>query len=351
LGLAGRLPAKRPPSLSVCYFVNSGSEASELALRLARAHTASKGTVVLDGAYHGNSNALIEISPYKYDGKGGAGEPPFVRKVPMPDTYRGAYRRNDSESGARYAAHVQSASNTLTAAGYPRASFIAESLMGSSGQLVLPDGFLRAAYAHVRANGGLCIADEVQCGFGRVGSHFWGFETQGVVPDIVVMGKPMGNGHPMGAVVTTPEIAASFDNGMEYFSTFGGNPVSCAIGLAVLDVLEDEKLQANALRVGEYLRRGFESIASQHEIVGDVRGLGLFIGVEFVLARDSLEPAPAQTSYITNRLKERGVLVSIDGPLDNVLKIKPPLVFSEADADFFVDTLDIVLGENGARRV
>lgn len=349
LRYAERLAATLPAPLKVCYFVNSGSEASELALRLARAHTRSKGTVVLDGAYHGNSSALIDISPYKYDGKGGAGEPGFVRKVPMPDLYRGAFRRGDSKAGSRYAASVDAALRQLTASGFERASFIAESLMGSSGQIVFPVGFLRTAYAHVRATGGVCIADEVQVGFGRVGSHFWGFETQGVVPDIVVMGKPMGNGHPMGAVVTTPEIAASFDNGMEYFSTFGGNPVSCAIGLAVLDVLEDEKLQANALRVGEYLRNGFKQLAKRHEIIGDVRGLGLFVGVEFVLNRATLEPAPVQTAYITNRLKERGVLVSIDGPLNNVLKIKPPLVFNGADADFFVATLDTVLSENSAR--
>jgi 4-aminobutyrate aminotransferase-like enzyme/Ser/Thr protein kinase RdoA (MazF antagonist) len=349
LRYADRLCATLPASLSVCYFVNSGSEASELALRLARTHTRSNATVVLDGAYHGNTRALVDISPYKYNGPGGGGQPPFVRKVTMPDPYRGPYRREDPRAGERYAAEVRDALSDLRADGLPRGSFIAESLMGSSGQIVLPDGFLRAAYQHVREGGGVCIADEVQVGLGRVGTHFWGFETQGVVPDIVIMGKPLGNGHPLGVVATTPEIAASFANGMEYFSTFGGNPVSCAIGLAVLDVIADEGLQANALRVGEQLQQGFRELARRHELIGDVRGLGLFLGVELVRDRKTLEPAPAQTRYITQRLKERGVLISIDGPLNNVLKIKPPLVFSSADAAFFVEMLDLVLAEDGAR--
>jgi 4-aminobutyrate aminotransferase-like enzyme/Ser/Thr protein kinase RdoA (MazF antagonist) len=349
LRYADRLCATLPAPLSVCFFVNSGSEASELALRLARTHTGSKATVVLDGAYHGNTSALVDISPYKYDGPGGSGQPPFVRKVVMPDPYRGPYRREDPRAGEKYAAAVRDALGELGASGWPKGSFIAESIMGSSGQIVLPDGFLRAVYQHVRDAGGVCIADEVQVGLGRVGSHFWGFETQGVVPDIVIMGKPLGNGHPLGAVVTTPEIAASFNNGMEYFSTFGGSPVSCAIGLEVLNVMADEGLQANALSVGNHLMRGFGKLATRHALIGDVRGLGLFLGVELVRDRATLEPAAAQTTYVTQRLKERGVLVSIDGPLNNVLKIKPPLVFSQADADFFVETLDVILAEDGAR--
>jgi 4-aminobutyrate aminotransferase-like enzyme len=195
----------------------------------------------------------------------------------------------------------------------------------------------------------VCIADEVQVGFGRVGSHFWGFETHDVVPDIVVVGKPMGNGHPMGAVITTPEIAASFTNGMEYFSTFGGNPVSCAIGLAVLDVIADESLQANALDTGAYFRRGLDGLAARHPLIGDVRGRGLFLGVECVCDRESLEPAARQTTYVCNRLRDRGVLTSVDGPLHNVLKIKPPMVFTTTDADRFVEALDVVLGEDLAQ--
>ncbi|HET7640231.1 MAG TPA: aminotransferase class III-fold pyridoxal phosphate-dependent enzyme, partial [Ktedonobacteraceae bacterium] len=192
-------------------------------------------------------------------------------------------------------------------------------------------------------------ADEVQVGFGRVGTHFWGFETQDVVPDIVTMGKPMGNGHPLAAVVTTPEIAASFNNGMEYFNTFGGNPVSCAIGLAVLDVIADEQLQANALEVGQHLMDGLRKLMDTYPLIGDVRGLGLFVGIELVLDRATLAPAAAQAAYIANRMRERGILLSTDGPFHNVLKIKPPLVFTEANADFLVSTLDELLKEDRAR--
>lgn len=336
---AERLCATLPEPLRVCFFVNSGSEACDLALRLARTHTRSLATVVVDGAYHGNTSALVDISPYKYDGPGGTGQPGFVRKVPTPDVYRGWNGRTG----------VQEAIAGLAAAGLARPTFIAESLLGSCGQFVLPAGFLEDAYRQVRAANGVCIADEVQVGFGRVGTHFWGFQTQDVVPDIVVMGKPMGNGHPIGAVVTTPEIAASFHNGMEYFSTFGGNPVSCAIGLAVLDVIRDEALQDQALRVGEHLRQGFRELAPRHAIIGDVRGLGLFVGVEFVRDRQTLKPAREETTYVCNRLKDLGILVSVDGPLHNILKIKPPLVFTAADADHFVETLDRILGEDAAQ--
>jgi 4-aminobutyrate aminotransferase-like enzyme len=189
------------------------------------------------------------------------------------------------------------------------------------------------------------VADEVQVGFGRVGSHFWAFETQGVVPDILTLGKPIGNGHPLAAVITTPEIAASFNNGMEYFNTYGGNPVSCAVGMAVLDVIEADRLQENALKVGDHLQAGLKGLMPKYPLIGDVRGLGLFIGIEFVLDRDTLAPAAAQAAYIVERMKEHGILVSTDGPLHNVIKIKPPLVFSEENADFFVSTLDKILAE------
>jgi 4-aminobutyrate aminotransferase-like enzyme len=192
----------------------------------------------------------------------------------------------------------------------------------------------------------VCIADEVQTGFGRVGTHFWAFETQGVVPDIVTLGKPIGNGHPLGAVVTTPEIAASFANGMEYFNTYGGNPVSCAIGLAVLDVIRDEQLQANALKAGAHLMNGLRQLMDKHPLIGDVRGLGLFVGIELVSDRETLAPATEQASYVANRMKECGILLSTDGPFHNVLKIKPPLMFTEADADFLVGTLDGILEED-----
>ncbi len=347
--LAERLCAKLPEPLRVCFFVNSGSEANALALRLARTHAKSKETIVLEGAYHGNTGDLIEISPYKFDGPGGSGAPPFVHSVPLPDVYRGPFRRDDPRAGEKYARHVEQAIAHIQSQGKQVGALIAESLMGSCGQIVLPDGFLQEAYRSLRAAGGVCIADEVQVGLGRVGTHFWGFETQGVTPDIVVLGKPIGNGHPLGAVVTTPEIAASFDNGMEYFSTFGGNSVSCAIGLAVLDVIEEERLQAKALQVGNRLMDGFRRLAEKHALIGDVRGLGMFLGVELVNDRETLEPAAEQTAYVVNRLKERGILVSIDGPLRNVLKIKPPLAFDEADADFFVETLDGILQEDSAQ--
>jgi 4-aminobutyrate aminotransferase-like enzyme len=264
----------------------------------------------------------------------------------MPDVYRGQFKYSDPLAGRKYARHVARNVELIQESGGRVGTFICESLLGCGGQIVLPDGYLAEGYRHVRNAGGLCIADEVQTGFGRVGSHFWGFETQGVVPDIVTLGKPIGNGHPMGAVVTTPEIAASFANGMEYFNTFGGNPVSCAIGLAVLDVIESEGLQANALKAGTKLMTGLRELMDSHPLIGDVRGLGLFVGVELVSDRETLEPAAEQADYVVNRMKQRGILLSTDGPLHNVIKIKPPLVFTEANADFLVSTLDKILTED-----
>ena len=348
---AERLTATLPAPLSVCYFVNSGSEANELALRLARAYTNRRDTVVVDGGYHGNTTTLIDVSPYKHDGPGGGGPAAWVHKVPMPDLYRGRFRREDPRASERYATAVADAVARIRSRGTQPAAFLCESVLSSGGQIVLPPGFLAAAYAHVRRAGGVCIADEVQVGFGRVGTHFWGFETQGVVPDIVTLGKPMGNGHPIGAVITSPEIAAAFANGMEYFSTFGGNPVSCAIGLAVLDVIAEEGLQANALDVGQHLHAGLADLAARRPLIGDVRGLGLFLGVELVRDRSTLEPAGDEADRVASRLSERGVLVSTDGPFHNVLKIKPPLVFTMADADHLVGALDHVLSETiGHRR-
>jgi len=344
---AERLCATLPAPLSVCFFVCSGSEANELALRLVRTHTRQQDIIVVDIGYHGNTTALVEISPYKFDGPGGQGAPPYVHKVPVPDVYRGEYRGTDPHVAAKYASHVESVIRQMQQRQRNLAAFICESLPGCGGQLVLPENYLKEVYRHVRNAGGVCIADEVQVGFGRVGTHFWGFETQGVMPDIVTMGKPIGNGHPLAAVVTTPEIAASFDSGMEYFNTFGGNPVSCAIGLAVLDVIADEHLQENALRVGTHLMEHLRGLMAKHSLIGDVRGLGLFVGIELVLDRETLEPAAAQASYIANRMRERGILLSTDGPFHNVLKIKPPMVFTQANADFLVATLDEILAEDG----
>ena len=346
VGYAERLCAKLPEPLSVCFFVNSGSEANDLALRLARSYTGQRDLLILDGAYHGNLTSLIDISPYKFDGPGGEGAPSHVHKTPLPDPYRGPYKGYSAETGSRYAAHVGEAIQSLAEQDRGISAFIAESLPGCGGQIVLPDGYFTEAFRHVREAGGVCIADEVQVGFGRVGSHFWGFETQDAVPDIVTLGKPIGNGHPLGAVVTTPEIAGAFDNGMEYFNTFGGNPVSCAVGLAVLDIIEDEGLQANALEVGGYLLEGLRALASDHPIIGDVRGMGLYVGVELVLSRDTLEPGGHQASYVANRMRDHGVLISTDGPLHNVLKIKPPLVFTEENADYLLHCLGKVLKED-----
>jgi 4-aminobutyrate aminotransferase-like enzyme/Ser/Thr protein kinase RdoA (MazF antagonist) len=340
---AERLCATLPAPLSVCFFVCSGSEANELALRLARTHTRQKDVIVVDAAYHGNTTSLVEISPYKFDGPGGTDAPPYVHTVPMPDVYRGQYKRTDPRAAEKYAYYVE---EIIRQHQGKVATFICESLMGCGGQLVLPDNYLKEVYRYVRDAGGVCIADEVQVGFGRVGTHFWGFETQGVVPDIVTMGKPIGNGHPLAAVVTTPGIAASFNNGMEYFNTFGGNPVSCAIGLAVLDVIAEEQLQANALHVGTHLMDSLRRLMDRHALIGDIRGPGLFVGVELVLNHETLEPAPAQASYIANRMRERGILLSTDGPFHNVLKIKPPLVFTKENVDFLVTTLDEILAED-----
>lgn len=343
---AERLCATLPDPLRVCFFVNSGSEANDLALRLARTYTGRYDTICLDVAYHGNLNSLIDISPYKFDGAGGKGAPPTTHIALMPDPYRGRYTGMEWATGAKYAAHVQELITQVQATGQGIAAFIAESVLGCGGQIVLPDGYLAEAFKHVRAAGGVCIADEVQVGFGRVGSHFWGFETQGVVPDIVTMGKPIGNGHPLGAVVTTPAIADAFANGMEYFNTFGGNPVSCAVGLAVLDVIEQEGLQAHALRVGNRLMDGLRELMPHYPLIGDVRGLGLFVGVELVLDRQQKTPAGEHASYVANRMRDHGILISTDGPDHNVLKLKPPLVFDEQDADRLVTTLAKVLAED-----
>lgn len=340
-----RLTALFPDPLRVCYLVCSGSEANELALRLARAHTGRRDVIVIDHAYHGNTTTLVEISPYKYSGPGGRGAVAWVHQAQMPDIYRGAHR-DPRTAAAEYAADLERAVAHTRERGRGVAAFICESLMGCGGQIVLPDGYLQAAYRHVRAAGGVCIADEVQVGLGRVGTHLWGFETQGVVPDIVTLGKPIGNGHPIGAVITTPEVAASFDTGMEYFNTFGGNPVSCAVGLAVLDVLEGDGLQERAHVVGTRLAAGLEALAADHAVIGEVRGLGLFLGVDLVTDRETREPAPALARRVVEEMKGRGVLIGVEGHGRNVLKIKPPLVFSEANADVLVETLGGVLSEH-----
>ncbi len=339
-----RLTATLPEPLSVVYLVNSGSEANELALRMARAHTGGNEVIVVDSAYHGNTSAMIDLSPYKFDGRGGRGCPSWVHKVPMPDVYRGAHHGPDAAKP--YADYVIEAARKIADTGQSLAAFFCESALSCGGQIILPRNYLSDVYTAVRNAGGVCVADEVQTGFGRAGTHFWMFETQGVVPDIVTLGKPIGNGHPLGAVITTREIAASFANGMEYFNTFGGNPVSCAVGLAVLDVIRDEELQQNALEVGDYLKQELRELQNKHSLIGDLRGLGLFLGIEFVRDPETLEPADSEAAQIVERMKERCVLLSTDGPYHNVIKIKPPMVFSKADADLLISGLDCVVKDN-----
>ena len=313
LEYAEKLGATLPEPLEVCFFVNSGSEANELALRLARARTKARDLIVLEHAYHGNTTTLIDISPYKHDGPGGAGAPSWVHKASLPAS----------------AGDAQQIVDLIAKLPSRLCGFIAESMPSVAGQIVFPDGYLAKVYAAVRSAGGVCIADEVQTGYGRIGTHFWAFEKYGVVPDIVVLGKPIGNGHPIGAVITTRAIAESFDNGMEFFSTFGGNNVSCAIGLKVLEVVQKENLQAHALRTGERLLTGLRDLQKCHDNIVDVRGSGFFLGVE--LTDDA--------SGVVNRMREHGILLGTEGPRHNVLKIRPPMPFSDSDADLFLTVL------------
>ncbi|RZS79193.1 hydroxylysine kinase /5-phosphonooxy-L-lysine phospho-lyase [Phyllobacterium myrsinacearum] len=337
---AERLTATLPGDLAVATFACSGSEANSLMLRMMRAHTGREEAIVLDWAYHGTTQELIDLSPYKYKRKGGKGRKPHVYEAAIPDPYRAPSDWPQAEIASRYAQNVAEQIELMRKAGKAPGLFLAESIPSVAGQVFLPDGYLKDVYAMVRAAGGICAADEVQVGFGRVGSHWWAFETQGVVPDIVTMGKPIGNGHPMAAVVTTREIAASFNNGMEYFNTFGGNPVSCAVGLAVLDVIERDNLRQNALETGNYLLQRFEEMKARHAIIGDVRGQGLFLGIELVTDRKSKEPATQIARAINNGARERGVLMGTEGPHDNILKLRPPMIFSRANADYLIDVLE-----------
>lgn len=338
LDYAERLGALFPDPLHVVYLVNSGSEATELALRLARTVTGRHDVITLDWGYHGNTAAAIEVSPYKFNRKGGAGRQPHIHVAELPDPYRGTQPVQHYIDSVTVQAEAARARN-----GAGPAAFIAESISGCGGQVVLADGYLAGAHAAARAAGALCIADEVQVGFGRVGDALWAYEAQGVTPDIVTLGKPIGNGHPLGAVVTTQEIAAAFANGMEYFNTFGGNPVSCAVGIAVLDEIEQRGLQHNAADAGDYLLDQLRELQQRHDCIGDVRGRGLYIGVDLVLDRVTKAEATTLAADVVNHMRERGVLVSTDGPADNVLKIKPPIVFDRGDADVLCAALDDAL--------
>src|SRR5271157_2092872 len=349
LRYAQRLTALLPAPLRVCFFVNSGSEANELALRLARTHTGGEDIIVLEHAYHGHTSTLIDISPYKFTGPGGKGQKPWVHVAPIADDYRGIYRRGECDLGKKYAAHVAGILDELKSDRREAAAFIAETLPSVAGQIVFPPGYLSEVYKHVRAAGAVCIADEVQVGFGRLGTRFWGFETQDVVPDIAVFGKAIGNAFPLAAVVTSAAIAASCASGMEFFSTFGGNPIACAAGLAVLYVLEENQLQQNALKVGSQWLRDLRALQAQYPLIGDVRGMGLFLGIDLVGDRDKRTPATAQAHYVVNRLRDLGILTGTDGPHHNVLKLRPPLIFSASDAAFFTSTLSSILAEAPAQ--
>jgi 4-aminobutyrate aminotransferase-like enzyme/Ser/Thr protein kinase RdoA (MazF antagonist) len=342
---AERLTATLPDPLSVCMFVCTGTEANDLAWQLARACTGADGAIVTDNAYHGNSTAVSQLSPEELlPGL----EEDWVATVPAPDVYSGRFRPDEGEAGAvgeRYAACLNGAIDTLRDRGHRPAAFIVDTVYTSDGIFTAPDGYLDSAWRRVRAAGGLCIADEVQAGFGRTGDFMWGFEQQGVVPDIVTLGKPIGNGHPLAAVVTTPQIAAQFAGRRYYFNTFGGNPVSCAVGLSVLEILQREELQENARVTGGYLQSRISEMAEKYPVIGDVRGPGLMVAVELVQDRATREPATDLCARVVNAMRESGVLIGRTGLHGQVLKIRPPLVFSRGNADLLVSRLDEVLAE------
>lgn len=336
---------KLPKELSVLHIVNSGSEANELAIRLAKAYTGQKDMVAIEVGYHGNTNAVMEVSSYKFDGKGGGGKPETTHILPLPDTFRGKFTGADAPQ--KYAAQATEIIAKLTKNNTGIAAFIGESMVSCGGQIVPPANYFKEVYKAVRKAGGICIADEVQTGFGRMGKTFWAFELFDVIPDIVTMGKPAGNGHPLAVVACTKEISEKFASGMEFFNTFGGNPVSCAIGRAVLEVIETEKLQQNALEVGEYLKSGLKALQKEFPIIGDVRGEGLFLGFE--LTNPLKQPMEVQTAYLADRMKSLGILMSVDGPDHNVLKIKPPIVFNKENADELLFRLKKVLAEDAMK--
>ena len=340
--LAKELIETLPKELSVLHFVNSGSEANELAIRMVKATTGQKDIIASEVGYHGNSNMCIDISSYKFDGKGGNGAPEHTQIFPLPDTFRGKYRGNDAAE--EYAKEVEKCIKNIQQKERNVGGFIIEPIISCGGQIELPNGFLAKSYELIRNAGGICISDEVQTGCGRMGKTFWGFQLHDVIPDIVTIGKPLGNGHPVAAVACTQEVADAFANGMEYFNTFGGNPVSCAIATEVLKTVKREKLQENSLKVGEFLKSELNQLALKYPIIGDVRGQGLFLGIELV--DPNLKPLAAQTDYLANRMKEHGILMSTDGPDNNVLKIKPPIVFTKENAEELIFYLHKILNED-----
>ena len=335
LDYAERLLDKFPEKLDTAMFCCTGSEANELALRIAQLSTGGSGVIVTDSAYHGNSRATFEISTEDLHVDD---IPHHVATVPNPDTYRGAYR--DDDAGEKFAAHVAAAIELLGERGIRPAAFIVDTIVSSGGVVSPPRGYLANAAELIRGAGGVFIADEVQPGFGRTGRNFWGFEADAVVPDLVTMGKPMGNGHPVSGVVTRRKLVDEFSERSHYFNTFGGNPVSCAAASAVLDVLEREHLQQNALDVGQYIIDGLWSLADSYPCIGDVRGTGLFLAVELVADKATRIPDPALAKSLVNGLRQRGVLTGSIGPENNVLKLRPPMVLGTEQADFFLSSLE-----------
>jgi 4-aminobutyrate aminotransferase-like enzyme len=337
---AERLLSTFDESLTNITFCCTGTESNELALRIARECTGGQGIICTAWAYHGNSAAVSQISslftPAEKRG-------PYVRTIPVLDPYRERQGRDDTTLAAAYAQDVQNAIDDFRRNGVKFAGLLICTAFSSEGLPTVPDGYLAKVVDIVHGAGGLFIADEVQAGFGRFGSHMWGHELLGGQPDIVTMGKPMGNGHPLAGVVARAEIMEAFTSRNMYFNTFGGNTVSVAVGLAVLKVLEEERLLENARRVGEYVIEGLETLQTRHPVIGDVRGRGLFFAVELVRDRATKEPAGAATKRIVNGMRDRGVLISRIGPHDNILKIRPPMPFNTDNADLLLNTLDDVI--------
>ncbi len=337
--LAERLQATLPPELDAVMVVNSGSEANDLAWRIARAATGRAGAVVTEYAYHGLTEATHALSPEEW----ASGEQPaHVGTIPAPDGYRGRYRREDDGWVDRYAAHIDDAARALGDRGF--AAIYLDPGFTADGILAPPPSYLREAARRAQLLGGLVVADEVQAGHGRTGTHLWSFQASGITPDMVVMGKPMGNGFPVAALVVKSQLLEAIPEEVELFSTFGGNPVACAAALAVLAVIDDEDLVANAGKVGAYLRQGLLTLADRHPLIGDVRGEGLLLGVELI--DEANGPAAGDAHKVTEAMRERGILLSATGPAGNVLKIRPPLVFQHEHADFLLQALDEVLASS-----
>ena len=340
LDLAERLIATMPDGLDTVMFVNSGTEANDLAWRLATTVTGAAGGLVTEFAYHGVTAVVADLSPEEWRG---SSTPDHVATLPAPDGYRGRFRNGEPRWIERYSACVDDAITVLGERGIRPAAMLIDTGFTSDGIFAPPPAYLQDVVWRWRESGGLFVADEVQVGYGRTGSHMWGFEVHGVTPDVVTLGKPMGNGHPVAAVVTRTDIVDRFARKTEWFSTFGGNPVACEAGLAVLDVIERENLVANAAAVGSQLVSGLRALSERHPLIGDVRSLGLLIGLELVRDRDAREPAIEETERVQNAMRERGVLVGTTGRDGNVLKIRPPLIISGSEADLIVDSLDAVL--------